>query len=55
VPFFFLTGYDDSAAIPAEFRETPRMSKPVDFRRLALMAARMFKNREGEERRWGRN
>jgi len=41
VPFLFLTGYDDRM-VPAEFRQTPRLSKPVDEARLVSMAREMF-------------
>ena len=29
VPFVFLTGYDDSAIVPAELRDTKRLGKPI--------------------------
>jgi two-component SAPR family response regulator len=42
VPFVFLTGYEDAAMIPPEFREIPRLSKPVDPARLASIASTLF-------------
>ena len=35
VPFIFLTGYGDAAAIPIEFRSVLRLSKPFDTAELA--------------------
>ena len=34
VPFIFLTGYDMPSAFPPEFKDIPRLSKPVDPKRL---------------------
>jgi CheY-like chemotaxis protein len=42
VPFVFLTGYDDPALIPPEFRGVPRLSKPVEQGELVSVAARLF-------------
>jgi len=42
VPFLFLTGYDDQTMIPAEYRQAPRLSKPVDEGRLVATARQMF-------------
>ncbi len=42
VPFVFLTGYDDLAVIPAEFRAAPLLSKPVNETRLLRIAAELF-------------
>jgi CheY-like chemotaxis protein len=40
IPFVFATGYDDSA-VPLEYRDVPRFTKPVDLTELtrALLAA----------------
>lgn len=41
VPFIFLTGYSDAAALPARFRDAPRLVKPFEEAELeAAMAAR---------------
>lgn len=29
IPFIFLTGYNDPAALPPQFRNAPRLTKPV--------------------------
>lgn len=42
VPFIFITGYDDASVIPTEFRDRPRLSKPVEDARLIDAAARHF-------------
>ena len=42
VPFLFLTGYDDSNLVPAEYRQAPRLSKPVDEARLLSLAREIF-------------
>jgi len=42
VPFVFLTGYDDNTLIPAEYRQAPRLSKPVDEGRLVATARQTF-------------
>jgi DNA-binding LytR/AlgR family response regulator len=42
VPFLFLTGYDDRTLIPAEYRQAPRLSKPVDVARLVSIARQIF-------------
>ncbi|MDG4878777.1 response regulator [Mesorhizobium sp. WSM4935] len=34
VPFVFLTGYDSTTVFPDQFRDSPRLSKPVDTRLL---------------------
>jgi len=36
IPFIFLTGYNDTSALPALFRDAPRLLKP--FRERELMA-----------------
>ena len=40
IPFLFLTGYDSEAAVPDEFQNAPRLSKPVDARALTEAVAR---------------
>jgi DNA-binding response OmpR family regulator len=42
VPFFFLSGYDDSTMIPAPLRHIPRLAKPFDRVEVARTAARHF-------------
>ena len=42
VPFLFLTGYDDTMPIPAEFRCTPRLSKPVGEHELIAATRRLL-------------
>lgn len=42
MPFFFLTGYDDGAIIPPQFREVPRLAKPFDNHNVQCLAAQIF-------------
>ena len=42
VPFLFITGYDLDSAFPAEFRDIPRLSKPLDLGRLVHAMLRHF-------------
>lgn len=42
VPFLFITGYDLDSAFPAEFRDIPRISKPLDLGRLVDAMLRHF-------------
>lgn len=42
VPFIFITGYDDVSVIPPEFRDRPRLSKPVEDAKLIDTAACHF-------------
>ncbi len=42
IPFFFLTGYDDAALFPPEYRSHARLMKPFDDDALERMAAREF-------------
>jgi DNA-binding LytR/AlgR family response regulator len=42
VPFVFLTGYDNSAIIPPEFRRAPRITKPFDGAVVRAVAAKVF-------------
>jgi len=44
VPFVFVTGYDDLATLPPQYRSTPRLSKPFDPHRLAQLATRHFRH-----------
>src|SRR5437879_9653711 len=39
VPFLFLTGYDDQTLVPVEYRQAPRLSKPVDEARRGAVPA----------------
>lgn len=45
IPYVFITGYDDLASLPAEYRQMPRMSKPFDPGQLSVFAARHFTRR----------
>jgi DNA-binding LytR/AlgR family response regulator len=47
VPFLFLTGYDDRAIIPPEFRAVPFLSKPVEEARLVAAVAAFGSTRNG--------
>ncbi|WP_164899289.1 response regulator, partial [Mesorhizobium sp. M1A.F.Ca.IN.020.06.1.1] len=40
VPFLFLTGYDSATVFPDQFRDSPRLSKPVDSKVLIEAVAR---------------
>jgi hypothetical protein len=40
IPFLFLTGYDSTTVFPNEFRDRPRLSKPVDPGALVAAVAR---------------
>jgi CheY-like chemotaxis protein len=40
VPFLFLTGYDSGGTIPEQFKQTPKLSKPVDVNELTNAVAR---------------
>lgn len=42
VPLLFLTGYDSATVFPEQFREIPRLSKPVD-RQAFLEAVARFR------------
>jgi DNA-binding LytR/AlgR family response regulator len=42
VPFFFLTGYDTRSIIPAEFRATTVLAKPVEERTLVTTIKETF-------------
>lgn len=40
IPFLFVTGYDSPTIFPDEFRQAPRLSKPVDPNELTAAVAR---------------
>ncbi len=42
VPFVFITGYDLDSSFPAEFRDSPRISKPLDLGVLVRAMLRHF-------------
>ncbi len=42
VPYVFITGYDDVAALPAEYRAMPRVAKPFDPGKLPELASQHF-------------
>ncbi len=42
VPFFFLTGYEDSTLFPAEFRSVPRLAKPFEDAALERLVAQVL-------------
>ncbi|AZO12066.1 MULTISPECIES: response regulator [unclassified Mesorhizobium] len=44
VPFLFLTGYDSVTVFPDQFRDAPRLSKPVDHKVLIDAVARFRKS-----------
>jgi CheY-like chemotaxis protein len=44
VPFLFLTGYDSGGTIPEQFKQAPKLSKPVDVTELTNAVAR-FRDR----------
>ena len=46
IPYFFLTGYDDIALFPPEYRSQARLMKPFEDRDLERMVAQTFA-REG--------
>ncbi|CDX23702.1 Response regulator receiver protein [Mesorhizobium sp. ORS 3324] len=45
VPFVFLTGYDSSTVFPEQFRDSPRLSKPVETRQLIEAVSRFGNNK----------
>lgn len=52
IPFIFLTGYSDTSALPAAFRETPRVLKPFRERELEeAVLARFVPHGEGPAKR----
>lgn len=42
IPFVFITGYDLDSSFPTEFRDIPRISKPLDLGRLVHTMLRYF-------------
>jgi CheY-like chemotaxis protein len=42
VPFIFLTGYDMPSAFPPEFKDIPRLPKPLDPKRLSVLINEHF-------------
>lgn len=42
IPFVFVTGYGDRHDVPAEFRDVPRLSKPLDEERAKPILAATF-------------
>lgn len=42
VPFLFITGYDLDSSFPPEFRDIPRISKPLDLGRLVRAMLQHF-------------
>lgn len=44
VPFIFLTGYDSATVFPDSFRDTPKLTKPVDYNLLIEAVARFRKD-----------
>lgn len=51
IPFIFLTGYSDAAALPPGFREVPRLVKPFQEHALTTAIAARFRpaGRRAEE------
>ncbi|WP_245519462.1 MULTISPECIES: response regulator [unclassified Mesorhizobium] len=43
VPFIFLTGYDSATVFPDRFRDTPKLTKPVDYGLLIEAVSRFRK------------
>lgn len=43
VPYIFLTGYDDAAVLPPEYRATPRIQKPFHYRNFVQLVAGHFR------------
>ncbi|TPI32665.1 response regulator [Mesorhizobium sp. B3-1-9] len=44
VPFIFLTGYDSVTVFPDQFRDKPKLSKPVDYNLLIEAVSRFRKS-----------
>ena len=44
VPFIFLTGYDSVTVFPDTFRDTPKLTKPVDYDLLIEAVSRFRKS-----------
>ena len=47
VPFVFLTGYDSVTVFPNRFRDTPKLTKPVDYSLLIRAVSRFRKGGAG--------
>lgn len=45
VPFVFLTGYDSATVFPDQFRDAPRLSKPVETRLLIEAVSRFSQHK----------
>jgi DNA-binding NtrC family response regulator len=43
IPYVFITGYDDLGSLPAAYRDKPRLAKPFDPDRLAVIVAQQFR------------
>jgi CheY-like chemotaxis protein len=46
VPFMFLSGYGDLAAVPPRHRGVPRLAKPFDLAEIVRVAGQHFKNHD---------
>ncbi|CDX20040.1 Response regulator receiver protein [Mesorhizobium plurifarium] len=46
VPFVFLTGYDSATVFPDQFRNSPRLSKPVETRLLIEAVSRFSQHKD---------
>ncbi|OHV86495.1 response regulator [Mesorhizobium sp. ORS 3428] len=46
VPFVFLTGYDSTTIFPDRFRDSPRLSKPVESKLLIEAVSRFAEHRQ---------
>src|SRR5690242_11941135 len=44
IPFIFLTGYDSVTVFPKSFRDTPKLTKPVDYDLLIEAVSRFRKD-----------
>lgn len=42
IPFLFVTGYGDAAALPPEYRNVPRLAKPFHLASLVELVAERF-------------
>ena len=51
IPFVFLTGYDSPAVFPAEFQQSPRLTKPIDSKTLLSAVSAHFGSGTGERDR----
>ncbi|WP_225248193.1 response regulator [Mesorhizobium sp. J8] len=48
VPFVFLTGYDSVTVFPDRFRDTPKLTKPVDYEALIEAVSRFRDGRAAQ-------